>query len=811
MKRIFLAVAVCTFLAVSATVSALAAAEKSAEFGLSLMHPGSFEGWNHGPKPIKGWEVDGKSFCGKAGGVELLSGFSFDCSEIRLKWVVLDEGKLQVRMPEVPNGKGLTLTLCEGDGCGRLTDGDTVLTPGISLESVQTKSPNHTLILRRVGGKISVKIGDRELYTLPLDTKRRFGLALFVEAGKAVVSDIRAEEPLNQTLFNGKDLTGWRQERRGQGKWIVDKGDLVLRPGRAFWIRSIKDYENFTIAYDYKIKKGGNSGLAIRTPRIGWPSNDGMEIQIMDRPKSRGVEEDSLLSIYSNVPPICRVDKPLTEPWNRVVIKADGWMVSAWLNGHLVQQYNTKFHPELRYRPLKGWLGFQDHGRWVRFRNIKLHEAPDGEGLKAWYAHPEKNGASLLVDRLMNSEFLAMDHGLRSGVASKHIDGASAGEHVLADLKGPGVVTCINIPKETDGQIAFYFDGEKKPRIIYEPSELSKKLPKINYTGSPLVAMLCYEKLLKIVAQGGKQIDSRIEYVSVPKTIPVHSFVSTAYGKTGIPRGWEAPPEFRSDRIKKGTYHEYDPAKTVRAAEVTVYVGGTVPMLHFDGAGTVKYLMLHGNPAALQSNDLWIEVTYDRESKPAISVPARFWLPALVKQDGFPNFVFRSFYGKASHIGIPFGDGITISLVNRGKRKIQNVGLEASVVADEHDPHGQPVGPMRLHAQYVPAGKKSDLLFDKKGKGRLVGIVLAAPKGVTPGIAKLEVDAKTVDGWASPDLASLLGSKETNFAGMTSGNRDGMAWRYFLPAPIDFEKSIRLESTSKDLPDRVMLYYVDEK
>ncbi|MGD9127790.1 MAG: DUF1080 domain-containing protein [Planctomycetia bacterium] len=849
-------------------------AAEPAEFGLSLMHPGTFDGWNHGPKPITGWEAREGAFYGSADGVELLSGFSFDRSEIRLKWTVLGKkSKLQVLMPEVPTGKGLTLTLCEAKGCGQLTDGDTVLNPGLSSPSKRIVVSSHTLVLRRADGKITVKIDGKELYSLPMDTKRRFGLALFVEAGAAVIADIRASEPIDQTLFNGKDLTGWNADKNGKGEWVAKNGELVLKPGRAHWIRSIKDYENFTIAFDYKIKKGGNSGLAIRTPKLGWPSNDGMEMQIIDRKKSRGIEKDSLMSAYCNVPPFCRVDEPFTEDWNHIVLKTDGWMLSAWVNGQLVQQYNTKFHPELRYHQLRGWLGFQDHGRWVHYRNIKLREAPDGTGLKAWYAHPETNGAALLIDRLMNSEFLAFDHQIRSGVVSKHVDApvveveeipqeaeetdpSKAEEKapespqedpaapqetpavqeqkaqeapvppkppkekaplppqedlILADLTGPGVVTRIAIPKETEGTLAFYFDGEKKPRITCKPKDLRKVLPKINHTGSPLVAILCYEKSLKIVARGYLGIDSHIEYVTMPKEHPVDSFVSTAQEETGIPRGWRAPPEFRSSRIRKGTYHDYDPAKTVRTPQQTVYAGKSLPMIHFDGSGTVKYLMLVGDQKVLQSDDLWIEVTVDRRSKPSISMPARFWLPAFVKQGGIYNFVFRSEFGYASHIGIPFGDGITVSLRNRGKRKVMNVGLQASVVADETDPHGQPVGPMRLHAQYIPAGQDTDVFFKQQGKGRLIGVVLDAPEGATPGIAQLEIDSQPVPGWAAPDMSGLLGSPRTDFADMTSGNRDGIAWRYFLLAPLDFQKSIRLQSTTKDLPGRVILYYLDEK
>ena len=830
----------------------------AAPFGVSLMHPHSFDGWTHGPKPITGWTVKDGKFSGTAGGVELLSGFSADCSEVHMQWSVTEGGKLLVRMPEVPNGKGLTLTLCEGDGCGLLTDGDKVLNPGVQppkpqeepkeepkteptpeekpaeseeaaseskeqeaapkAEEKATPAPEakqpepqkpqtHAVAIRRADGKIAVQIDGKPLYEVSLDTSRRFGLALAVEAGKAEVWDIRGTEPLGELLFNGKDLSGWRDDV--PGTWVVENGELVLKPGPHQWLRSIKDYENFTISFEYKLKKGGNSGLAIRSPRIGWPSNDGFEMQLIDQLDPKLVVKDSLMSSYSNVPPICRADTPGDEAWKHIVVKTDGWMISAWIDGVLVQQFNTRFHPELRYRQLRGWLGFQDHSDWVRFRNVRLREAPNGEGLKAWYSQPDPNGTTLLIDRLMNSEFLATDHQLRSATISMNVDAATPGEYVLADLRGPGVLTRLALTKETDGKLSFYFDGQAKPRIVCKSSELHKALPHVNHTGSPLATILCYEKSLKIVANECRRVESRIEYVTMPKDHPIQSYVS--HDQTGIPRGWQAPPVFRSFRISWGTFHAFDPSRVIRTPEKKLNPGASEPTIHVDGAGTVKYLKLTGSRSNLQSNDLWIEVTFDRESSPAISAPARFWVPALVKRGGFNNFLFRDFYGMTSHLGIPFGDGITFTLVNRGKKPIENVGLEVSVVADENDPNGQPIGPMRLRGQYIPAGQKSDVLFERQGKGRLVGLVVDAPNGATPGIAQLDVDSNRVPGWASTDMTQLIGSQKTDFAGMTSGNRDGMAWRYLLLTPVDFQKSIKLQSTTKDLPGRLVLYFVEGK
>src|SRR5262249_14499786 len=148
--------------------------------------------------------------------------------------------------------------------------------------------------------------------------------------------------------------------------------------------------------------KGGNSGVGIRTPRNAWPSGDGIEMQIEDRPADEPLNGQSMLALYSNVEPFARADK--SEQWNHVVIRAEGYMITGWMNGELVQQINTWWCPELKHRHLRGWIGFQDHNAPVEYRNIRVLEAPAGRGLDEWYAPRPRTGAEIVIDRLMNPE-----------------------------------------------------------------------------------------------------------------------------------------------------------------------------------------------------------------------------------------------------------------------------------------------------------------------------------------------------------------------------------------------------------------------
>ena len=93
------------------------------------------------------------------------------------------------------------------------------------------------------------------------------------------------------TLFNGKDLTGWKglvgnpnsrakmsleklsaaqkiADEQMQKHWKVEKGALVF-DGKGKSLCTAKDYGNFEMYVDWKILKAGDSGIYLRgSPQI---------------------------------------------------------------------------------------------------------------------------------------------------------------------------------------------------------------------------------------------------------------------------------------------------------------------------------------------------------------------------------------------------------------------------------------------------------------------------------------------------------------------------------------------------------------
>src|SRR3954469_22844851 len=79
-------------------------------------------------------------------------------------------------------------------------------------------------------------------------------------------------------LFNGKDLSGWVVKGKAEG-WQVKDGILRSEGGKGGeWLRSAKEYGDFALKLDWKVSKGGNSGVFIRVPDKDAPWQNGYEV-----------------------------------------------------------------------------------------------------------------------------------------------------------------------------------------------------------------------------------------------------------------------------------------------------------------------------------------------------------------------------------------------------------------------------------------------------------------------------------------------------------------------------------------------------
>jgi hypothetical protein len=185
-------------------------------------------------------------------------------------------------------------------------------------------------------------------------------------------------------LFNGADLTGWKKYADRKDVWAVEDGLLVCKGGGGGWLGTDRDYADFELRLEYRLRPGGNSGVYIRAPETGHISRDGMEIQILDDNDPKYAKLDFYQytgSIYHVVPPTQRAGKP-AGLWNQLAIRAEGRTVVVVLNGKKVVDADldrcrrdpavAKEHPGLARAG--GRIGLQSHTDRVEFRRLRLRE-----------------------------------------------------------------------------------------------------------------------------------------------------------------------------------------------------------------------------------------------------------------------------------------------------------------------------------------------------------------------------------------------------------------------------------------------------
>jgi Domain of Unknown Function (DUF1080) len=202
--------------------------------------------------------------------------------------------------------------------------------------------------------------------------------------------------------FNGKDLTGWKgllkspldnpynraklsadELARAQAEadddmrkhWKAEDGAFVF-DGKGRSLCTAKDYGDFEMWVDWKIKEKGDSGIYVR----GTP-----QIQIWDPAASpqNAVGSGGLFNNKNNPSkPLKKADKPIGE-WNTFFIRMVGDKVTVYLNGELVvdnvplENYWAR-QSKLGELPLfpTGQIELQNHGNTLWFKNIYIRELP---------------------------------------------------------------------------------------------------------------------------------------------------------------------------------------------------------------------------------------------------------------------------------------------------------------------------------------------------------------------------------------------------------------------------------------------------
>ncbi|GAB6395034.1 MAG: glycosyl hydrolase [Bacteroidales bacterium] len=213
------------------------------------------------------------------------------------------------------------------------------------------------------------------------------------------------------SLFDGATFTGWRGYLKDKvpGRWIIEDGAIRLNGSGGGEAQEqdggdiifAKKFKNFELSIDWKVARGSNSGIFYLGQEVkGQPLYvSAPESQVLDNdnhPDAQlGVDGNrKSSSLYDMIPANPQNAKPAGE-WNNTTITVYKGTVIHKQNGKVVLEYHlwtpqwtellqkSKFSQDkwpIAFALLnnvggnarEGYIGLQDHGDDVWFRNIKV-------------------------------------------------------------------------------------------------------------------------------------------------------------------------------------------------------------------------------------------------------------------------------------------------------------------------------------------------------------------------------------------------------------------------------------------------------
>ncbi|GAB4465865.1 MAG: hypothetical protein OHK0029_36830 [Armatimonadaceae bacterium] len=188
-----------------------------------------------------------------------------------------------------------------------------------------------------------------------------------------------------KSLFDGKSFDGWVVQDN-KDLWAIENGVIHCLGKGGGYLRTAEKYEDYVLALEFNVDKGVNSGVFIRWSNPNDPVNTGIEVQVLDSAGKATPDKHDSGALYDLVAPSSNPMKPAGE-WNQMLISCKGPMVSVGLNGIPVASMDVskyteagkspdgtknKFKYPMASLPRSGYIGFQNHGGSVWYKNILL-------------------------------------------------------------------------------------------------------------------------------------------------------------------------------------------------------------------------------------------------------------------------------------------------------------------------------------------------------------------------------------------------------------------------------------------------------
>jgi HEAT repeat protein len=398
------------------------------------------------------------------------------------------------------------------------------------------------------------------------------------------------------SLFNGKDLTGWKglvenpiarakmsadslvfkqkkADEVARTGWFVKDGELIFS-GHGDNLCTVKQYGDFEMYVDWKIQKNGDAGIYLR----GTP-----QVQIWDTSRVDVGAQVGSGGLYNNTKnpskPSKLADNAIGD-WNTFHITMIGDRVSVDLNGEnvvdnvILENYWDRKLPIF----LKEQIELQAHGNEINYRDIYVREIPQAEPFVL--SETEKNeGFKVLFDGTNMHEWIGntkayfIENGVMMVDPKRGGNGNLYSKEEYGDFDfrfefqlTPGANNGLGIRTPLEGDAAYV---GTEIQILDNDADIYRNLKEYQYHGSAYgiipakrgflkpVGEWNYEEVrvqgskIKVTLNGTVILDGDLAEASKNGTVDKreHPGLSRTKGHLGF-LGHGSPLKFRNIRIK---------------------------------------------------------------------------------------------------------------------------------------------------------------------------------------------------------------------------------------------------------------------
>jgi hypothetical protein len=248
-------------------------------------------------------------------------------------------------------------------------------------EAVTEDADWHSFEVTADGGRFLVSRDGKSIldYTDPKPLGRGF-IGLQFRFGKIEFRNVKLKPLGMKSLFNGKDLTGWKTYPEMKSIFsVTPRGEIQVKDGRG-QLETAGQYGDFTMRFETFVNgKGLNSGVFFRC--IPGEEMNGYECQIHNGFKDgdRAKPADCGTGGFFRRQDARRVVADDFQ-WFTMTLHADGPRMAAWVNGYQVSDWTDNRKPDknprrgLRLEPGTIMLQGHDPTTDLLFRNPWIAE-----------------------------------------------------------------------------------------------------------------------------------------------------------------------------------------------------------------------------------------------------------------------------------------------------------------------------------------------------------------------------------------------------------------------------------------------------